>query len=169
MHLQWLNKQQWKRNDNKKRTNFWVSTSCLLCLKSQLQSCQLSLQPPVHSSDSGRTAHTWNPKNTSSELQETPMLDLIPEGNVISPLPDWHFQRIERVLESKIRIDLVDLPQERVGTRLPRVCQHNKLDAWEEQQRETAQFTSQSNAQRNLRYTHFGRSLPSQEVFAGPI
>lgn len=46
---------------------------------------------------------------------------------ILSGLPDWHFQRIERVLESKIRIDLINFSQKRINTRLTRVRQHNEL------------------------------------------
>lgn len=42
-------------------------------------------------------------------------------------VPDGHFQGIERVLQSKIRVDLVNLLQQGVDTGLPRVCQHDKL------------------------------------------
>lgn len=63
MYLQSVNEQMWggktnKRSKTRKRSPLISFQSVNALIKIQLQSCRLSLLPPMHSSDSDQRAHT---------------------------------------------------------------------------------------------------------------
>lgn len=45
-------------------------------------------------------------------------------------LPDWHLQGVERILQSKVRVNLIDLAEKGVYPCLPRVSKNHKFDPW---------------------------------------
>ena len=45
-------------------------------------------------------------------------------------LPDWHLQGVERILQSEIRVNLIDLAEKGVYPRLPRVSENHEFDPW---------------------------------------
>jgi len=54
-----------------------------------------------------------------------------------SSLPDWHLQGVERILQGKVGVNLIDLAQKRVYPRLPRVRQNHEFDPWSHKDRQT--------------------------------
>lgn len=45
-------------------------------------------------------------------------------------LPDWHLQGVERILQSEVRVNLIDLAEKGVNPRLPRVSKNHEFDPW---------------------------------------